>query len=97
LTRVEKPSIQYLAEFRRHYPSDLWQSVFYPTRDHVISFDEFWAYYDCMGANFAAERINLFRSVALALSCLFAEKGAPPLPELRNDLIAAYLAPRHGR
>ena len=81
-----------MADFRRFYPGE-YRHACYPTRDHIIPFREFWMLYECIGHIEARERLESFRALTNAIACCFAEKGAPLLDAVKDDLVAAYLAP----
>lgn len=57
-----------------------------------MPFAEFWAFYECIDGIAAAERLDQFRAITNALGCAFAEKGAPLLESVQDDLVRAYLA-----
>jgi len=49
--------------------------------------------YECLAGIEAQQRVNDFRAVANAISCVFADKsGGDVNPILRADLVEAYLA-----
>lgn len=90
-----KPTRAFFAEYRAHYPTDLWfDPRQYATRDGYVPFRVFWAYYAEISPAHAMERLNVAMGVGHALERAFAKEGEPMNEALRTDLERAYQRPK---